>query len=234
MTVSGFGIKYSPPCLYIFYSDNADSTRRRKIPLRAITAAIKAKGDKVDIRELVSNLKAKYSRLIEEANLNVVRVLLERVLQYHHLSPLISTEVSVLLPGTANKENDLNYATNEELKIAKAEMEVDFKRNAIDQDAPNFQYDVRKDFGPPFQLNTETKPRSTKIISSAIKVPVTAEAKISSDKSIKPSLLGDLPSLSDQDKRGAPAPKDDDSSIIIEDIPSGHSGDDDGYEEDFD
>mmetsp|Transcript_29694 Transcript_29694/g.83712 ORF Transcript_29694/g.83712 Transcript_29694/m.83712 type:complete len:236 (-) Transcript_29694:248-955(-) len=48
----------------------------------------------------------------------------------------------------ADAETDLCKLSTEELQAVKATMEVDFKKNLITKDDPEFEYDVQKEFQP--------------------------------------------------------------------------------------
>eukprot|EP01147_Barroeca_monosierra_P002737 gene2737-5608_t len=126
----GFGARLDPPALIIDYTERATGkNRRRIIPIRNITQST--------CKDVVTKLKPRHGTYIDAVGEKQINEVLSRLRE-----ALLSVN-----------QGNLNVLPDELLEERKKEMHQDFERHQISKDDPAFQYDVRKDFGPPKQTS---------------------------------------------------------------------------------
>jgi hypothetical protein len=163
------GIRYQPPCLYVYYSCNLGITifntgkRRRKIPLHVIQKLLKTKQkEQVNVSSIIQSLQNNHTNYVKPIAPTQLRELLYKVLSHHKLNfiqqkPTATNILGDLPPLPVSKPNvpavpavpvvdvnqNLNKLDDNDLKKVKDAMNVQFEANRVKKDDPGFTYDVK-------------------------------------------------------------------------------------------
>ncbi|KAI8915879.1 CEP19-like protein-domain-containing protein [Gorgonomyces haynaldii] len=118
------GLRYDPPTLYLLYKSNVES-RRRKMPLHAIQAAIQ-NNKPVDLTQIETNLKKRHEVYLKSLGTRQMQRLLDKCVQYHRLEKLQVQETLVVQPipqqlAPNNLLSNLNSAALKEVVDHRAE-----------------------------------------------------------------------------------------------------------------
>jgi len=132
------GILFSPPTLILLYKTQSNC-KKLSMPIRELSVTS-------DCSVLASRLQARHKKQLSSVNIIAIEKmirLIQEVIKGHDKSAALEIVSKEYL---LNPDEDLNRLNDKELKRRKAIMDLNFKKNNIDKDHPDFVYDKEVDF----------------------------------------------------------------------------------------
>lgn len=132
------GIHFSPPTLILLYKTQSNY-KKLSMPIRELSVTS-------DCSVLASRLQGRHKKQLSSVNIIAIEKmirLIQEVIKGHDKSAALEIVSKEYL---LNPDEDLNRLNDKELKRRKAIMDLNFKKNNIDKDHPDFVYDKEVDF----------------------------------------------------------------------------------------
>jgi len=139
ISVRKVGVTLSPPCLVLLYSEGG-AARRRAMPLRDLRPD-------TDCRALAAGLRRRHPRHLEavpEVRVERMAMVAREHLRGHSLAEALRRVEQQLAVDPAEDLNKLGDAENQRRKDI---MQLNFDKNNIGKDHPDYVYDKVKTFG---------------------------------------------------------------------------------------
>lgn len=115
------GVQFNPPTIRVLYRDSSTGRDRvRSMPVRGLRLDS-------DARAIATDLLQRHAQVLKGTSVDQLTRLIRRL---------------------QDNKFDLNKVSQEELDLAKKNMDDMFSRNKVGPGHPDFQYDVRKEFVP--------------------------------------------------------------------------------------
>eukprot|EP00088_Acartia_fossae_P048826 TRINITY_DN5338_c0_g1_i2.p1 TRINITY_DN5338_c0_g1~~TRINITY_DN5338_c0_g1_i2.p1 ORF type:complete len:508 (-),score=104.15 TRINITY_DN5338_c0_g1_i2:266-1789(-) len=132
------GTVFSPPTLILLYK-NKKNYKKLSMPIRELSVTS-------DCSVLAARLQARHKRQLSSVNIIAIEKmirLIQEIMKGHARSEALNI---IKKEYELNPDEDLNQLNDKELKRRKAIMDLNFKKNNISKDHPDFVYDKEVDF----------------------------------------------------------------------------------------